>query len=176
MDVFIEQLVKRKSSPLQFLLKTAIVVFALILFFALIILAPYLQSLSGMMIIGAAGILYGTYYLLSSMNVEYEYISTNGDLDIDKIIAKRKRKRILSVNCKDMEFLKTQSSYSVRREAFGKILDVTQEENHPGNWCFSVRHKTMGKVLVIFTPSQRTLDSIKPYLSKQVMTDAFGRD
>lgn len=37
------------------------------------------------------------------MSVEYEYIVTNGEMDIDKIIAKRRRKRLITVNARTFE-------------------------------------------------------------------------
>lgn len=43
------------------------------------------------------GSLYGGYILITNMSVEYEYIVTNGEMDIDKIIAKRRRKRLITV-------------------------------------------------------------------------------
>lgn len=46
---------------------------------------------------------YLVYYLISLRKIEYEYAFTNGELDIDKIIAQRKRKRVFSASCRDFE-------------------------------------------------------------------------
>ncbi len=48
-----------------------------------------------------AGVWYGVYYILNSKSVEYEYIVINNNLDIDKIIAKKTRKRLISVDIKN---------------------------------------------------------------------------
>ncbi len=40
-------------------------------------------------------------WLLSGVNVEYEYIITNNEMDIDKIIGRRKRKQIGRASCRE---------------------------------------------------------------------------
>ena len=42
----------------------------------------------------AAGVIYLTYRLFRAFNVEYEYIATNGAIDIDRITARSKRKDV----------------------------------------------------------------------------------
>lgn len=49
------------------------------------------------------GAIYGAYWLISGMSIEYEYILTNGEIDVDKIIAQRKRKRLVTVSAKTFE-------------------------------------------------------------------------
>ena len=43
------------------------------------------------------GAIYGAYYLLTGCYTEYEYTVTNGELDVDKIVGKRKRSHLLTV-------------------------------------------------------------------------------
>ena len=57
--------------------------------------------------ITAAVLLYLIYNLGLSINVEYEYCFTNGALDVDKIIAARKRKRLTELNARDIEIMAT---------------------------------------------------------------------
>lgn len=47
----------------------------------------------------AAAALYGGYYLTTKLDVEYEYIFTNGEIDVDKITAQRSRKRLITFRC-----------------------------------------------------------------------------
>ena len=63
-----------------------------------------------------AGMGYGLWWLLTSLNIEYEYSVTNGDIDIDQITAKRKRKRIVSVSGAKIESLEpfNQQEYVAR--------------------------------------------------------------
>ena len=39
------------------------------------------------------------------MNIEYEYIVTNSELDIDKIMSKRGRKRLVTVDMHDVKLM-----------------------------------------------------------------------
>ncbi|UKI37385.1 MAG: DUF6106 family protein [Clostridiales bacterium] len=52
-----------------------------------------LHRFSSFVLLIDAGVVYGAYILITHFNVEYEYILTNGDIDIDKIIAKKKEKK-----------------------------------------------------------------------------------
>lgn len=55
------------------------------------------------MVILAVLVLAGGVWLLGNFNIEYEYILTNNDLDIDKVIGKRKRKRMISLDVSTAE-------------------------------------------------------------------------
>ena len=44
-------------------------------------------------------------FLFRRLDLEYEYLYVNGDLDIDKIMGKQKRKRVFSMNVNDLELL-----------------------------------------------------------------------
>lgn len=46
--------------------------------------------------------------------VEYEYDFTNGELDVDAIYEQKKRKRLLTINVKDIELLAEEESYYVK--------------------------------------------------------------
>lgn len=56
----------------------------------------------------------GMYFLKSKFFVEFEYTFTNGDVDIDKIIEMKKRKRVLSFNMKDVQILAPEDSYYIK--------------------------------------------------------------
>ena len=82
MDVFFEQIIPIKKTGKTIVLFLGIWVLAALIS-ALVFL--FLVSFSPIFIFGIG---YGAYYLSSKLNVEYEYIITNGILDIDKIINK----------------------------------------------------------------------------------------
>lgn len=57
------------------------------------------------MILPSVGVLALGIWLLSGVNIEYEYIITNNEMDIDKIIGRRKRKRMITIDIsKAIEF------------------------------------------------------------------------
>ena len=89
-DFYSEQLVAKKSGGSETAKKILIGVLTALVaaFLFLIIIFPLSLLLVGL-------VFYGGYYLMTGIDTEYEYILTNGDLDIDKITGKRKRKRLL---------------------------------------------------------------------------------
>lgn len=99
MDIFYEQLVKKQLTPMDMMkrggLLTAFVIVAFLAFFVLPAFSALFASFSIFIVAGAA---YGVWYLWGTTNLEYEYILTNGEIDVDKIISQRKRKRWVTVN------------------------------------------------------------------------------
>ena len=86
MDTFAEQLVTKTQNSSDSIKKIIVlagggVIVALLL---------YLTFIFPLTFILAAGAAYAIYLLFTGLNIEYEYTVTNGILDIDKIIAKRK--------------------------------------------------------------------------------------
>jgi hypothetical protein len=98
-DVFKEQIVKRKSTMKHTLIKAALVFAVFLIFFAANLLLPGI----GLYIAFAAG--YGAYVLMSRLNVEFEYSFTNGELDIDIIYSKTRRKRVFSSHVNEFEVM-----------------------------------------------------------------------
>lgn len=97
MDIFREQIVERKKNTKDMAIIAGIVALTLLLSFVLISIAGALAFLL------LCGLWYGAWRLITGKNIEYEYIITDTILDIDKIIAKRSRKRILSIDLADAE-------------------------------------------------------------------------
>lgn len=87
MDIFIEYLVKRKNTMknnfLRFLIVFGTIIFTIIMFY----LCMLFSQLSFIFLCLIAGGIYGAWYLMGTFKVEYEYIVTNGEMDIDKIMS-----------------------------------------------------------------------------------------
>ena len=100
-DVFKEQLVKRAITGKDTAKRIGIVALAVIVFFFCLYI-PYVQQVA---VFIAAALIFGVYFLITRQNIEYEYSFTNGDLDIDIIYNKSKRKRLFSSSVKDFEIM-----------------------------------------------------------------------
>ncbi len=98
-DVFKEQIVKRKATAKHTLIRVGLIVAVFIVFFA----ANFFLGALGIYVAFAAG--YGAYVLMSRLNVEYEYSFTNGELDIDIIYSRTRRKRLFSSHVNDFEVM-----------------------------------------------------------------------
>ena len=98
-DIFKEQLVKRKATPKDKILKFLLVMGATLIFFIAMI---FLGSFG--VIIGAIGG-FAAYVINGRLNKEFEYSFTNGELDIDVIYNRSSRKRVFSGEVKNFELM-----------------------------------------------------------------------
>ena len=112
MDIFVEQLIKRKRRASDFV-KVALCIIAstIVIFFTFLTIGSPLTPFTFLL---GAGLLYVLYNLNISINVEFEYCFTNGALDVDKIIAARKRKRLTELNARDIEMMGTTKNRAFR--------------------------------------------------------------
>lgn len=105
----------------------------------------------------AVGTVIGGIYLLNGLEVEYEYIITNNEMDIDKIIGRSKRKRMITVDLSRAEEFCVYSP-NLNFDADATVHATTGLEKD-ARYLF-VNHKDYGKVGVIFNPNQRTREAI----------------
>ncbi|MCG8499744.1 MAG: DUF6106 family protein [Firmicutes bacterium] len=163
MDIFIEHIVKRQKTA-----KDALVTVGLII--AVLIVAVFaLQFPFGPIIVVAAG--YGAYWLITGRNIEFEYIVTNGELDVDKIIAQRKRKRILSVHSKEFEIMAPVHDEKYKRDFTNVNIQKTIEamsSMRAENLYFAVFKLNGVRTKLIFEPTEKMLNAFKKYNPRQV--------
>jgi hypothetical protein len=162
MDIFHEQIVKKKLSGLRLLAMIAVIVgFALAIIAAFVFLSLILPM--AMLII--AGLLYLAWFVVTGFNIEYEYILTNDELDIDKIIAKRKRKRLISIKMSSVsEFAKLSSDNA---DAGNRTLvDCAGSELPPVVMDF--KHDRMGDCRLLFTPTEEMTEQMVKVLPRAI--------
>lgn len=155
MDVFCEYIVKVKKNPVELTISALGIILAVILlgFSLFFLFTPF----SSFVLLIDAGVVYGAYILITHFNVEYEYILTNGDIDIDKIIAKRKRKRVLSFSTKEFEIV---APYK-QGENYTNVLDLGTRNYE--NAYYAVFSKDGQKKTLVFNPPQKMIEAMKTY-------------
>lgn len=167
MDSFCEQILKKKKSALEW----AIIIGTVLLALALAFLAFLFSSLiPGMFIIVLAGIAYGAWWLITTQNVEFEYCVTNGDIDIDQITARRKRKRLVSVSGRKIQSLQPYDPAAPLGQYQRRVM-VAPSLNEDGLWCFTYHSKKNGNTFVVFQPDMRVLCALYEGLPKLVQMD-----
>lgn len=107
MDVFLELLVKKKRTATDIILVFLSVFVGVTVVGFIGVFGMALPYMGGIIALIIAAIVYGIYMLATSINLEYEYIFTNGAVDIDKIINLRKRKRMVSFDIREIELFST---------------------------------------------------------------------
>ena len=173
MDVFVEYLVKKKNGPRELLLKVLIVLAALLLFVVMMYLGMLFPVASMVTTLLAFGALYGGWLLMTNMNVEYEYIVTNGEMDVDKIVARRRRKRLLTVAARSFEKFGPYRHGDHAGEDYANRVYVCTSLEDPGCYYAVFNHAKLGRTLLVFSPSDRVLEALKPFIPKQAGGNAF---
>ncbi|MCL2321266.1 MAG: DUF6106 family protein [Oscillospiraceae bacterium] len=155
MDYFYEQLVTVKKSATYTIVKYATFVFAAIALVAIMSLNVTGFITGGIFALFAAA----CFFLKQKLYVEYEYVITNGSVDIDKIIEAGKRKKVIEFNIKDAELIAMEDSEEAKMfpNKPQKKLDCTTNGNK--NKVY-VAFLTMGeeRCTIRFTPDEKFLD------------------
>lgn len=164
MDSFAEQLVRREDTSADKMKKYLIYGGGIFITLALVILAVIKMgsTLSIIMLLLALGLGYLTYFFGTSTYVEYEYAFTNGELDIDKIIAKRKRVELLSA---DVRKFTAFGKYSEDIADSADLTTVISSDNIASHEYYAdFESEKYGKTRLIFAPDEKILEYINDYL------------
>ena len=165
-DIFVEEMIIRRKTVWNLLLSFAMIVVGLGLIVLVWLTVPFISTVL-MLIIGFA-----VYLGIRFQYAEYEYSFTNGDFDVDKIMAKRKRTRQLEINCSQIrvmapytaEYESETSAYSV-----SQVLDFSAHRNAAGRWFFIYETASGGYTFVVIQPSVRLREAFYKYLRKTKM-------
>lgn len=171
MDVFFEQIVAIPKTAKMIILQTLMWLAGAAA--AIIIIFVFALYISNLLPVGAAlafGLLYLCYRWSGNFSCEFEYIFTNGDLDIDKIIAQEKRERKITINVEDTEKLFKYSPSAVQSGNYNKVIYacVPNEESV----CLAARHKKEGKCLLVFAPEEKLLKKIKEFIPRNIIRNS----
>ncbi|MGN0650800.1 MAG: hypothetical protein ACI4KM_10215 [Oscillospiraceae bacterium] len=155
MDNIAEQLVAKQPTngdraKLALISIGGIFLASVVMFFAII---------TGFMVLVlvAVGLIAGTVYYISGAYVEYEYIITNDEMDIDKIIGKRKRKRMITIDLSGAEAF---APYPSEQDIKADATVFASSGGEKDAYYLVASHSSYGKVKVIFNPNERIRESI----------------
>ncbi len=165
MDTFVEQIIVRKKTKAQVVMAVLTMAIASVLVvFTFLFLTPYAPIL--LVLIGVA-----MWWLLTGMNSEYEYCITNGDIDIDRIIARRKRERVVSVALHKVETAGRYDPLQWQGRQVDRVVLAAPSEKEDGLYCFSYRSKKRGHTLVVFQPNERVTEAFRAGLPRLLQNE-----
>ena len=165
MDNFAEQLVKKNLTASEKTKHTVMTVAGIIgtlilILFGLLTLGRPVLSIIGFILAVGAG--YGTFNTIQSSYIEYEYTFTNGELDIDKITAKKKRKALISVEVNKFTDFGKYSDDIDEPENMTVVISSDNIASH--EYYADFQHEDYGFTRLVFAPNEKILDNIKRYL------------
>ena len=168
MDSFVEQIVVRKKTLKQVVAVVVVCAIAVFLIGASILLVRILGLLSALVI---TGVFYGAWYLLTAQNIEYEYCITNDTIDIDCIIAQRKRKRMVSVSGKKIEAAGKYIPAQWQNRKMDRTVVAAPSQNEDNLYYFTYHSKKNGNTLVVFQPDERVKNSFYQGLPRLIQLE-----
>ena len=169
MDTFFEQIIAVKKNGKAVAAIIGIWLAAFIVCFLLIMFMPFLGTFSLLL---AAGALFGAYKLCTRFNLEYEYIVTNGTMDIDKIINKSSRKRILSFELATVSRIEKFNPAQIS-SVNAKELFITCNADDPAAYLMVSSTEGKGTSYLVFAPDERVRSAIVKFVPKFISNSAF---
>ena len=103
-DLYSELLVKKEQTVKDQAIKILLIFFIVFTAIAGLLLTPLAWVLT--IALGVAA-----YFVMPLLDLEYEYVFVNGELDIDRIASKSKRKRMKSFDLAKMEIMAPVNSH-----------------------------------------------------------------
>ncbi len=171
MDNYYEQIVKKRFSPQMLaLLVSSISAIALI-----IVLSVYLSGIFGWLVpvsILLLGLgIFLIWYLVKNSGVEYEYTFVMGEMRIERIKGKNKRRKVTAFDVKAVDDIglyydQETGQRSVDKSKYTLVLRAAENDMADNTYYAIIHDKVRHKpALLLFTPNEMTLNKIKPYLS-----------
>lgn len=174
-DVFVEYMVKKKTGSKDILMSLGVSILGAILIFVSIFLTPVSPMIPFLVI---CGVIYGVYYVISSRSLEFEYSITNGDIAVDKIINRRNRKRLTSFDAKAIEEMGkyTENAQKLKDKRVDKTIFASETDDGKDAWYIIAKSRKTGLTLLVFSPDERCIDAIKPFMDRRLKFEIFGRN
>lgn len=166
-DVFLEHIIRRVPTVQTRLIQVGILL-AVPLVTGLTLFVEAIQIYAPIVLIIGC---WGAYQLMIRQNVEFEYILTNGELDVDKITARRSRKRLLSVDCRGFEIVAPVTSAFEREyksQSIARVVDASAAPGSEGRFFGIFNGKDGKRTLLYFNPDGRILEALRPLLARKL--------
>jgi len=145
--VFKEQIIKRKPNRGDTLKRVGLV-FGVIVIAVLSFSTPITGAFAPFIILAAG---FGAWILMSFLNVEYEYAFTDGELDIDAIYNRSRRKRVFSARVNEINIMAHVEDETLKHE----FTNAQETHNYSSGvvgvdtYAFMINHKGKRQKIII---------------------------
>lgn len=162
-DLYTELLIKRTMPPGEKALKAGLITVTVATAAAGLFLHP-------LILIAFIGMLIVDYFKMPAFNLEFEYLYVNGELDIDKIMSKQKRKKVISLGINDMELVAPKNSHELdyyRQNKSLKVRDYSSGEDKANVYAM-ITKKDNQTEMVLFEPNDVILNDMRRIAPRKV--------
>ena len=175
MDSLVEQVVKRERSP-RYYLNIVLIILAAVAVPGTFMVLGKLLSRYYLALIGVFLLLFAIYlawYFITSQKIEYEYAILGSTLRIDKIIAKRRRKKVIKFDVKDIDGFFRYSDEKMSKVRYDKVYEVGARSYDESNYVATLTLDGGKKVAVVFCPKEELLTAMRPYFNHEVSRELY---
>lgn len=158
-DVFLEQIVKKKDTAKEIIIKALILFAGVLVFLVALMFLPNQFVGPFALLIGVGGI-YFAWYFATGLNLEFEYIYTNGEIDFDKIVAKRKRKRIVTVRISSFDDFGKFDLEKYKNQKYDVTINASVSQLDPATYYATFRNRDGKSCILMFSPNEKLLETI----------------
>ena len=163
-DTYSELLIKKEVTAKDKMIKVLLIALIALMAVAGLLITP-------LAFIAAIALGIAAYFVFPNLDLEFEYVYVNGELDIDKIMAKMKRKRAKSFELSKMEIMAPVKSHRLDyQNTKMKVYDFSS-----GNSS----HKIFAMIIssdnelckVLLEPDEELLKNIEKSCPRKVFVD-----
>lgn len=163
-DSYVEILVKKQSGQADFAIKLGMVILTAALALAVVFTGIWLLAIPAVLLLVADGI------FLPRLDVEYEYLYVSGELTIDKIIGKTKRKNCVQVEMDKVEIIAPQDSdrLSDYRNLKCTEYDYTSHKDNVAPYV-CIYHEETAVKKISFEPDDKMLELMRQTSPRKIV-------
>lgn len=163
-DLYSEWMIKRKRPVWASFAKGGLMTVTV-----LCILLSFTGVLWYMLLIGA-GVGYLTYRLSLEWDLEFEYTFVNGELDIDKIMGKSKRKRCVVVDLECTEIVAPVNSHALDSFKNNKCKEYDFSSHMPEAKPYVIYATVKNEMSrILFEPNERMINDMRNVAPRKII-------
>lgn len=170
--LYAEAYVKRKKTAVTMLAKAGLI-FGAVLLIAVSLLFSGTGSVLGTIAMFLAVVcVVGLFILLPRLDVAYEYIFVDGQIDFDQISGGEKRKSKLRIDMENIEIMAPENSHQLDsfRHQQSKIKDFSSRDPEAKRYNIYMSHNGE-RLRIIFEPSEKMVDFARQKAPRKVFKD-----
>lgn len=165
-DLYSELLIKKERTAKDAAIKYGMIVLTVLFAAAGLFISPIL-------LVAAIALGVACYFVLPKTDVEYEYLFVNGELDIDMVMAKSKRKKVMSIDLKEADLVAPLKSHRMDYyNANSKMKTKDYSSGNPEHKRFAIIAKSGGEnSRIIIEPDEHMAQAIRNSAPSKVFLD-----
>ncbi|MBT9777571.1 hypothetical protein GPL15_13780 [Clostridium sp. MCC353] len=161
-EAYSEWLVKRKPPVYAIAVKAVMIVLCI---FSVFLALTTVLGVIALLVVGGI-----SYFVFQNLNLEFEYLFVNGQLSIDKIMGRARRKQAWEGTMETIQIVAPSDSYVLKDYETSDMKVVDYSSGQAGAKTYALINKSGGNTTkVIFEPNDRMLHCMKQVSPRKIV-------